>query len=98
MTQQSKHTPAPWYVSQSHPDIRITGIENNSSNWNATIHALYCQDEVPIEEHNANASLIAAAPELLEALELADAALSGSNMNMNVVQKKVKAAIAKARG
>lgn len=39
-----------------------------------------------------------AAPELLEALELADAALSGANMNMNVVQKKVKAAIAKARG
>lgn len=36
----------------------------------------------------------------LEALLLADAALRGSNMNMTVVEKKVKAAIAtlQARG
>lgn len=32
-----------------------------------------------------------------EALELADAALSGANMNMNVVQRKVKTAIDAAR-
>jgi hypothetical protein len=30
---------------------------------------------------------------LEEALKLADAALSGANMNMNVVQKKVRAAL-----
>ena len=36
--------------------------------------------------------------ELLEALELTDAVLSGANMNMKVVERKVKAAIAKARG
>ena len=46
----------------------------------------------------ADAHLIAAAPELYEALELADAALSGARMNMNVVQGKVTAALAKARG
>lgn len=34
---------------------------------------------------------------LLEALELADAVLSGANMDMKVVERKVKAAIAKAR-
>ena len=45
-----------------------------------------------------NARLIAAAPDLLEALELAHAMLSGANMNVNVVEKKVRAAIAKARG
>ncbi len=39
-----------------------------------------------------------AANKLLEALILADAALSGANMNMNVVKKKVKAAIAAGRG
>jgi predicted nuclease with TOPRIM domain len=39
-----------------------------------------------------------ALPDLLEALELADAALSGANMNMTVVARKVRAAIAKARG
>lgn len=36
--------------------------------------------------------------ELLEALELADAALSGANMDMKVVERKVKDAIAKGRG
>jgi predicted DNA-binding protein (UPF0251 family) len=34
----------------------------------------------------------------LEALELADAALSGANMNMAVMERKVKAAIAKLKG
>jgi len=56
--------------------------------------------ELPIKgldaEQEANARLIAAAPDLLEALKLADALLSGANMNMAVVQKKVQAAIAKA--
>jgi hypothetical protein len=46
----------------------------------------------------ADARLIAAAPEMLEALELADAMLSGANMNASVVERKVRAAIAKARG
>lgn len=39
-----------------------------------------------------------AAPALLEALELADAALSGANMDMKVVERKVRAAIAAATG
>jgi glutathione S-transferase len=34
----------------------------------------------------------------LEALELADATLSGANMNMKVVERKVKAAIAELKG
>jgi len=33
---------------------------------------------------------------LREALTLADAALGGANMNMNVVERKVRAALAKA--
>lgn len=36
--------------------------------------------------------------ELLEALLLADAALSGANMDMKVVERKVKDAIYKVRG
>lgn len=46
----------------------------------------------------ANSNLIAAAPELLEALELAHLLLSGANMNRQVVEEKVCAAIAKATG
>lgn len=36
--------------------------------------------------------------EMVEALRLADCALSGSNMNMDVVCKKIKQALNKARG
>ena len=36
--------------------------------------------------------------EMLEALKMADALLSGANMNERVVEKKVRAAIAKAEG
>ena len=49
--------------------------------------ALYMKDDVDL--------VIA---ELLEALKLADAALSGANMDMRVVERKVRAAIAKAEG
>jgi len=34
----------------------------------------------------------------VEALELADAALSGANMNMSIVERKVKATIAELKG
>jgi len=34
--------------------------------------------------------------DLLEALKLADAVLSGANMNTSIVEKKVRAAIAKS--
>lgn len=44
------------------------------------------------------ATLIAAAPDLLEALELADCLLSGANMNRKIVEQTVKAALAKAKG
>jgi hypothetical protein len=50
------------------------------------------------ESARKNARLIAAAPELLHALKLADAMLSGANMNAKMVEQKVRAAIAKATG
>ena len=45
-----------------------------------------------------NAHLISSAPDLYEALELADAALRGARMNMQVVENKVVNALAKVRG
>lgn len=84
---KTKHTPAPW----TH--------EGRG--------AVYAPDGRPIahvwqnqgdDDREANARLIAAAPELLEALELAHATLLGANMNRSVVGRKVKAAIAKATG
>lgn len=53
------------------------------------------------EFHHRMAAMIeshTAASELLGALEMADAALFGANMDMAAVERKVRAAIAKARG
>lgn len=91
-----KHTPGPWTATKFNP---ATGEIDDCY--------LYVEPGISVierkvkgrDQHDtANARLIAAAPDLLEALELADAALSGANMNMNVVERKVKAAIARARG
>lgn len=51
-------------------------------------------DNPPLELRQAFAAhRIASQAELVEALELADAALRGANMNMNVVERKVAAAL-----
>lgn len=46
----------------------------------------------------ASAKVMRAAPALLEALTLADLLLSGANMNRAVVERKVRDAIAQAKG
>lgn len=84
-----KHTEGPWQVRHEVVIYSSDGLTVIGSAGTGNCHR---EDEI------ANAQLIAAAPDLLEALELADAALSGANMNMNVVDRKVKAAIARARG
>lgn len=97
----AKHTPGPWFTgkkphghcriyaqSEAHAIARTYGPELNGIG--------VCSLTGP--EKEADAKLIAAAPELLDALILADAMLSGANMNANVVEKKVRAAIAKATG
>ena len=90
------HTPGPWYVSTPPPNgEQIIGNEKGMMVAVAT---------TGVGLHNnttttlANARLIAAAPDLLEALQLADATLSGANMNLAVVERKIRAAIAKALG
>jgi len=61
----SKHTPGPWRIGRKVPHLVIAGTEG----------CLICDcalDEItPMEEFRANAKLIAAAPELLAALEYA---------------------------
>lgn len=93
----TKHTPGPWTVSamlsasENHKGFRL--IDNDGY----LIGELSPRDSDGIEGL-ANAELAAAAPELFEALKLADAMLSGANMNTNVVEQKVRAAIAKVTG
>lgn len=61
MTRHNEHTPGPWRV-QPQPDLSpevCAGPLSLATVWT---------DELPPSESGANASLIAAAPELLEAL------------------------------
>lgn len=88
------HTPGDWHVSE----LDATGEKSE--------YYIFIEPGVAVVERTAGGSqydmadahLLAASKLMLEALELADAALSGSNMNMAVVEQKVKAALSKARG
>ena len=66
----SKHIPGPWSCDRVHPDCDVTYIDGDSGE----VAVVYCTDR---PERKASAILIAAAPELLEALcELIEAAES----------------------
>lgn len=90
----AQHTPGPWTVLTTADKSRVVANARAGEGW--TI-AILRQGDTP--EWAANARLIAAAPDLLEALEAADAVLSGRVRDLNYqVRDKVRAAIAKARG
>jgi len=106
MTQQPKHTPAPYAVGDKskNQDAAMVYSDTNDGAIYDGVRVADCNTSMFLskEQSEISAEFIVRACnshyELLEALRLADAALSGSNMNMNVVQKKVRAAITKAMG
>lgn len=94
MNTQHKHTPGPWNA-HKYPDVKTWSVASDKS----IASKIECE---------ANATLIAAAPELLEALEalvLADTAIcentgtkSDQAMNRIAALDKANSAIARARG
>lgn len=104
MTNTAKHTPGPWKLDKRNGNFNkgIIDIRPLAPNCRdivdanrlcATVNPKYSSG-ITVDEAKANARLIAAAPELLEALEFAR-----EQMNPSVFQvKKIDAAIAKARG
>jgi len=98
---QAKHTPGPWHVGVRQAE-QIVYDENGWAVANATVH----HGESNIPESKANARLIAAAPDLLAALEaIAEAASCGAGCHDDVMQDALQecgtlasAAIAKAKG
>lgn len=98
---QSKHTPAPWKVKTGGKDNERFWIEDMTCE---TVCDLYWSrghypraKHIPHPNAQANAQLIAAAPELLEALEglysIAEIVIED-----NAEMKAAKAAINKAKG
>ena len=92
----SRHTPGPWEINERHGGvIYIEGVGNTVA---------ICHDDgfdIDHAEAEANARLIAAAPQMLEALEAADALIHRLLMGADYAQKEVeeiRAAIRAAKG
>lgn len=107
-----RHTPGPWEVVGVHVFTKLGAINAHGSKahdrdgWNiATINPWACtnqdgeDEDMPVSETMANARLISAAPELLEALTgLLDYVASIEGDGDHIHQANARAAIAKARG
>lgn len=100
------HTPGPWgavsfpflaEITAADGTLLALPLADNHYGQTWTINPDICR-LCDVDQAIANATLMAAAPDLLEALELADATLRGANMNRDVVERKVSAALDKARG
>ncbi|MED5545748.1 MAG: hypothetical protein VYD90_10905 [Pseudomonadota bacterium] len=90
-----KHTPGPWYVEDGEKGVWVNSDALASKGIAVVVN--YCGDEA----RRANAQLLAAAPELLEALEEAELHLRdfANVLSYDPVEAdEARVAIAKARG
>jgi len=96
---EQKHTPGPWVVDGD--VIRGDQQRNGSISVASMLDVSYPYGRRAGESKHANARLIAAAPELLDALEACAAVCAGEVMHKNGLVnalEKARAAIAKATG
>ena len=99
---EAKHTPSPWWVDDfGNGDVRVVvdpvkGMPPPICDGRTFVCKLYQQDERGIDA-KANARLIAAAPELLEALQAIMEDID-SEFGTDYDYNKARAAIAKATG
>ena len=92
----TKHTPGPWHVGRYTPNAtEMTILTKNGSPVTPTWGP---QFYVNSEQAKANACLIAAAPDLLEALYIAEAALEAYSGGEASDLEAIREAIAKAIG
>jgi hypothetical protein len=80
----SKHTPGPWTAEHGSDDYFYVATEDGVS--------------FPRDEQKANAHLIAAAPEMLEALKLVRESGLADEYGASAVEDAINAAIKKATG
>lgn len=97
---QTNHTPGPW-------SLKMTGWRTNpfaiySPRRPGAVACVPSRTSVPLDEQDANGRLIAAAPDLLDALEAMTAAFDwqapNANPAINAAVEAARAAIAKAKG
>lgn len=97
---QFKGTPGPWRVSEKRGDLIDIRHENNEPGAMSLNLAQVVARQSWLREAEANARLIAAAPELLEALQRCETVLSAIPLEVCDVEDLLyaRAAIAKATG
>lgn len=94
---KTKHTPAPWCFHGAYSEIHTTTDEDG----NQVIAEMNPDNDFTREENAANARLIAAAPELLAALQwfvecMHDDSVDDMGKFINEMEKRANEAIAKA--
>lgn len=94
---QAKHTPGPWIIEDITDDGQSV-ISAASKNWIDFARVWVVTDESTDKEGEANARLIAAAPELLEALKDVMSAVELGWIPDGESMFNARAAIAKATG
>ena len=92
----SKYTPGPWVVNDLYADTEIRGPQNSGAMICVMSPWGIAADEP--SPQRANARLIAAAPELLEALRECRALLSRSGLSFTSAAQNADSAIDKATG
>lgn len=103
MTQEQKYTPGPWAISRN-TSMSVVGKNDRPVCSTGGYQDNRVDSSVLLAENEANARLIAAAPDLYEALKEADAELEtlacamGLTSELVAVCERVKAALAKAEG
>lgn len=94
-----KHTPAPWHINPTNDSRTKYRIYANPQGLSLICNA---EGAMPTETNEANARLIAAAPELLAALECLTFTVDGLVSDKGQIVKDAlniaRAAIAKAKG
>lgn len=93
---EQKHTPGPWYADPYEDDCDGIGVCAKGKGIVADVDSDYCEPE----EMRANAHLIAAAPEMKEALQWVESAFRDYSLDHGArnAMVRVKAALAKAEG
>ena len=94
----SKHTLGPWEASEGYPSD-IWHVDMPSRGYSVVVSRAEEDWDMVVEEVQANAHLIAAAPELLDALETLLLSTERDDMNFRVrAMEAAREAIAKAKG
>lgn len=106
----TKHTPGPWYISETGPRYSINAGTGGDSTRHIAMVSSYEKFEEDKEENIANSKLMAAAPDLLEALETILLRIDGRydsellvkqgylGNTLDDIQAYARQAIAKAKG